>query len=268
MRSQQVVAGCLLTVAITMAPSAGLAQGPATVVEAQVLKKIGSWLISSIASYAAGKALDTALGNDNEKQLKAVETRLQAQLDQGAANRRQIEEQLGVARSELQILRKLMSGIPSRQQLAKDRAKLETDLKTIRSVLDEHEKRLDDQDQHLAENDRRLSELEREHRGYQPPTSPGTGPAPSPSSPQAGGRLKIEVRGRGNLIRLRVATHPVFLGTFRLKRSDGQADYFLPPEALAIVELFAPASRISMPQSLEHQVQILSHGFSYQTQLY
>jgi hypothetical protein len=253
-----------------MAPSAGLAQGVATIIEAPLLKGIGKWLVSSIVSYAAGKAIDPivdkALGRDNETKLKAVEARLQAQLDKGASNRREIEEQLGVARSELQILRKLMSGIPSRQQLAKDRAKLETDLKTIRSVLDEHEKRLDAQDQHLAENDRRLSELERERRGYLPPPSPGQ--APSPSPPQAGGRLMIEVRGRGNLIRLREATHAVFMGTFRLTRSDGQADYFLPPEALAIVELFAPASRISMPQRLAHQVQILSHGFSYKTQLY
>ena len=45
----------------------------------------------------------------------------------------------------------------------------------------------------------------------------------------------IEVRGRGNLIRLREATHPVVMGTFRLTRPDGQGDYFLPADALAIV---------------------------------
>jgi hypothetical protein len=271
MSSQRVV-GYLLTAAVLTASSACLAQGPATVVEAKILERVGNWLVTTLASYAVDKTIDMVvnplLAKDNEKKIRGVETHLQTQIDQGAPNQGEIRDQLAVAREERRILQKLLSKTPSRKELAKDRAKLESDLTTIRSMLAEHEKRLDEDEQHLADNDRRLSELENEHRGPLPAPSPAPGKVPSPNPPQAGGRLTIEVRGRGNLIRLRVATHPVYLGTFRLKSADGQADYSISPEALAVIELFAPASRISMPQSLVHQVQILSHGFSYQTQLY
>lgn len=271
MRSQRVI-GYLLITAVMTASSACLAQGPATVVEAKILERVGTWLVTTLASYAVDKTIDMVvnplLAKDNEKKIRGVETHLQTQLDQGAPNQGEIRDQLAVAREERRILQKLLSKTPSRKELAKDRAELEADLTTIRSMLAEHEKRLDEHEQHLADNDRRLSLLESENRGQLPVPSPVLGQAPSPNSPPAGGRLTIEVRGRGNLIRLRVATHPVYMGTFRLKSADGQADYSIPSEALAVIELFAPASRISMPQSLVHQVQILSHGFSYQTQLY
>jgi hypothetical protein len=281
--------GCLLAVMVTMAPLPAAAQGPAIIPEAEALWSLGTWLVDAIASNAVGQAvgevvrplINTVLGRDNETKLKAVQIELRKQLDQGTANRHEIEQQLRVAKNQLRILRKLMVGVPDAKQLAQDRELLETDLSTIRSILAEHEKRLNQHDEHLAnhdqqlaDNDRRLTELERQQRGFQPaPASPYPAPNPVPpgypqGGPQGGRRLMIEVRGRGNLIRLREATHPVVMGTFRLTRPDGQGDYFLPADALAIVELFAPASRISMPHRLAHQVQILSHGFPYQTQLY
>lgn len=261
--------GCLLVAAVTIVPSPSLAQGALLPAEGKVLLAVGGWLLSYIGGKVADKVMALAEGKENEKKLDTVVATLNDHLKQDSANKAQIEGQLKMAKTQLRILRQLMAGVPNPKQLAKDREQLESDLTAIRSMLAEHEKRLDEHDQHLADNDRRLSELERQQRGFQPPQAPpAPGQTPSPRSPKAGGRLTIEVRGRGNLIRLRIATHPVYMGTFRLTRTDGQADYFLPPEALAVVELFAPASRISMPQSLAHQVQILSHGFSYQTQLY
>jgi hypothetical protein len=260
--------GCFVLIAVTIIPSPSLAQGPLIPAEGKVLLAVGSWLLGYIGGKVADKAIALAQGKDNEKTLDTVVATLNDHLKQNSADKEQVEGQLKMAKTQLRILRQLMAGVPNPKQLAKDREQLESDLTTIRSMLAEHEKRLDEHDQHLADNDRRLSALESEHRGYASTPSTTPGQAPSPNSPQAGGRLTIEVRGRGNLIRLRVATHPVYMGTFRLKSVDGQADYSIPPEALAVIELFAPASRISMPQSLVHQVQILSHGFSYQTQLY
>jgi hypothetical protein len=260
--------GCLLLAAM-IAPPPSLAQGPLISTEAKVLLAVGSWLLGYIGGKVADKAIALSQGKDNEKTLDTVVATLNDHLKQNSADKEQVEGQLKMAKTQLRILRQLMAGVPNPKQLARDREQLESDLTTIRSMLAEHEKRLNEHDQHLADNDRRLSELERQQRGFQPPqVAPAPGEFPSPRSPQTGGRLTIEVHGRGNLIRLRVATHPVYMGTFRLKSVDGQADYSIPPEALAVIELFAPASRISMPQSLVHQVQILSHGFSYQTQLY
>jgi hypothetical protein len=272
MKSKPVASG-LLIVAITMASFTALAQGPLVPVETKVLVSIGQWLLG----YTGGKALDAlgeiAFGKKSESKLEGMVADLQARSRQDTANRDQIEAQLKIANAELRVLHQLMNDVPSAKQLKQDRKELATDLKTIRNLLDEHEKRLDahdkkfdEHDQHLADNDRRLTELERQQRGSS--ELPGVTPSPSQERPHSGGRLRIEVRGRGNLIRLREAAHSVFMGTFRLTRSDWHADYSLPPGALAIIELFAPASRISMPQRLAHQVQILSHGFSYQTQLY
>jgi hypothetical protein len=275
MKSKQVASG-LLIVAITMASFTALAQGPLVPAETKLLVSIGQWLVG----YAGGKALDAfgeiAFGKKSESKLEGMVADLQARSRQDTANRNQIEAQLKIANAELRVLHQLMNDAPSAKQLKQDRKELATDLKTIRNLLDEHEKRLDahdkkfdEHDLHLADNDRRLTELERQQLGSPAPSElPGVTPSPSQVRPHSAGRLRIEVRGRGNLIRLREATHSVFMGTFRLTRSDWHADYSLPPEALAIIELFAPASRISMPQRLAHQVQILSHGFSYQTQLY
>jgi hypothetical protein len=260
--------GCLLVVAITAAPSTVAAQGPLLVPEGKILLVVGSWLLSYLGGKLADKVIDTIQAKDNEKKLDTVVANLNAHLKVDSANKEQIEGQLKVAKDQLRILRQLMAGVPSSKQLAQDRKQLESDLTEVRSLLAEHEKRLGEHDQHFADNDRRLSELERQQRGYQPPLSPPSPERPPTIPPQGGGRLTIEVRGRGNLIRLREATHAVLMGTFRLTRVDGQAEYFLPPAALAIIELFAPASRISMPQRLARQVQILSHGFSYQTQYY
>jgi hypothetical protein len=275
---------CLLVMAITAAPSPVMAQGPLVVPEAEVLWGIGTWLVSYITGKAVDPFVDRVLGRDTEKKLQAVAASLKNQIDRGAANGKQLEEQLKVAKDELRMLRQLMAGAPSAKQLEHDRKELASDLKTIRSTLAEHERKLAELDQRAAAQDdkiesqgRKLKEME-QRLGVQQSPSPSQGPL-SPPAPgeslrplsiplQPGATLMIQVKGRANLIRLREATHPVLMGTFRLSRDGMAAAYFLPPAVRAVVELFAPANRISMPARLAHQVQILSHGWYYETLLY
>jgi hypothetical protein len=290
MRSRACVLACLFVAALTTA-FPGAAQGPLIEVEAAGLAKIGGWLIRTLGAYAVDKGMDVlvdkALGRDNEAKLQEIERRLKRQVDaKNAENRKQIEAELGVARQELVILRFLMERRPTKQQIEKYQAELDSDLKLIHMTLAEHERKLADHDQKLAEQGKLIEDQGREiddlkHQIHQPqPSSP---PAPLPQLPPSqpgggatfpgnpihpGATLTIEVRGKDNLIRLREATHPVAMGIFRFSRNGGQAAYFLPPGTRAIVELFGPNNRISMSARLAQQVQILNHGFYYQPLVY
>jgi len=242
-------------------------------------------LLSTLGGYSVGKVIDPivdkVLGRDNEKKIQAVERHLQAQVDKGTANQKQVEEQLAVARRELEIIRQLLAGKTTQTQVAKYRAELSSDMKMIRKMVEEHERRLAEHDRLLAEQGKLIEDqgLElkdlRQRLDHQQPWSPPGAPAPPrsgpppvgpPSSSAAG--LKIEVRGEANLIRLREATHPVLMGKFRFSGSRSQAAYFLPPQTHVVVELFAPDNRISMPAQLANQVQIVSHGWHYETLVY
>jgi hypothetical protein len=273
--------GCLLAMAITMAPSLVMAQGPLVIPEAEVLWGVGTWLASYLAGKAVDPIFDKVLGRDSEKKLQAVKASLENQIGRGAANRKQLEEQLAVANNELRVLQQFMVGVPSPKQREHDRKELASNLKTIRSTLAEHERKLaeherklDEQKEKIESQDRKLIEIERRLSGQQSP-SPSQWPPSTvePSGPlsiplQPGATLTIQVKGRANLIRLREATHPVLMGSFRLSRDGMAAAYFLPRTVRAVVELFAPANRISMPARLARQVQILSHGWYYETLLY
>jgi len=277
------VAVWLLVAAIgSMAPPVA-GQGPLIPVEAEALGAVGSWLLKTIGGYAITKAIDPfvdkVLGRDNEKKIKAIEQRLQAQLNQGTANRAQVEEELAVARRELKILRQLMAGQTTQVQLEQYRQELATDMKTIQRTLVDHERRLADQERLLAAQGKILEqqglELQNLKRHQQQPWSPREAPTSRPSGPVPLGHpyssaadLKIEVKGQANYIRLREATHPVKMGRFQFSRSRSQAAYFLPPSTRAVVELFAPDNRISMPAGLANQVQIISHGWHYETLIY
>jgi hypothetical protein len=288
--------GCLLAMAIMAVPSPTVAQGPLIVPETELLLDTGEvlWTVGTwLANYLAGKAVDPlfdkVFGRDSEKKLQAVKVNLENRISQGAANRKQLEDQLATTKDELRMLRQLMAGGPSAKQREHDRKRLAADLKTIRSTLAEHEKKLAEHDKKLAQQNeaiesqgRMLSEMQQlldlqrplsERHSPPPPRSIGGPSIGRPSRPsgnpfQSGASLRIQVKGRANLIRLREATHPVAMGIFRLSREHMEAAYFLPPEARAVVELFAPANRISMPARLARQVKILSHGWYYETLLY
>ncbi len=279
MRSRACVLICLLAIAVTAAfPS--LAQGPLLGIEAEGLAEIGGWLFSTLTSYGITKAVDPyvdkILGRDNEKKLQEMESRLKRRLDdKNAADRKQVEDELKVARKELEILRSLMEGRPTKTQVTKYRAELDSDLKLIRETLAEHERRLAEHDQKLAEQGKIIEDQGRELDGLktrmdqlQPPMPPIREPVPPRNYGPAGATLTIQVRGKDNLIRLREATHPVMMGTFSFSRNGANAAYFLPRQARAIVELFGPNNRISMPAQIAQQVQILSHGFYYQKLVY
>lgn len=274
MRSRRAF-GCLFSLTIWLVPFPASAQGPLIVPEAEALGAIGSWLAGSIEGYLSGQAIDLAigpvidkmLGRDKEKKLREIETRLQNQIDRNTSDRKNVEKELSVAKSELRILHRLIASSPNIEQLARDRKELASDLETIRSTLAEHEKRLDQHDRLLAEQgkliERQGQELE-DLKQHAPKS-----PARSPAEPlRVGADLRIEVRGTANLIRLREATHPVLVGNFKLSRNGVAAAYFLPLECHAVVEIFAPGNRISIPALLAQRVQILDHGFQYEKLVY
>jgi hypothetical protein len=245
--------------------------------EAEALGAIATWLAGSIASYLGGKVVDPVvepvidkiLGRDKEKKLREIEARLQNQIGQSAANRQSVEKQLVVVKSELKIVHELIASKPSIKQLKHDQAELASDLETIRSTLAEHEKRLDQHDRDLAEQGKLIEkqghELDDLRQRIDRPKDPPAGPA-RPLQP--GASLRIEVRGEANLIRLREATHPVLVGSFKLSRNGASAAYFLPPETRAIIEIFAAGNRISIPARLAQRVQILDHGWRYEKLIY
>ena len=278
MRSRRAF-GCLFILTIWMVPFPATAQGPLIVPEAEALGAIGSWLAGSIESYLGGKAIDWAiepvidkvLGRDKEKKLREIEARLQNQIDRNTSDRKNVEKELSVAKSELRILHRLIASSPNIEQLARDRKELASDLETIRSTLAEHEKRLDQHDRALAEQGKLIESQGRELEDLkQRVDSPySKSPVESPAEPRrAGADLRIEVRGTANLIRLREATHPVLVGTFKLSRNGVAAAYFLPQECRAVVEIFAPGNRISIPAGLAQRVQILDHGYQYEKLIY
>ena len=287
MRSKACVLICLF-VATLAAAFPGAAQGPLIEVEAAGLARIGGWLIKTLGAYALDKSLDfvvdKALGRDNESKLQEIENRLKRQADdKNAENRKQVQAELAVARQELEILRCLLQRRPTKQEIEKYQADLNSDLKLIHVTLAEHERKLADHDQKLAEQGKLIEDQGREiddlkHRMHpaqplsppppQRPSSPGGGTTFPVTPSHPGATLTVEVRGRDNLIRLREATHPVAMGTFRFSKNGGQAAYFLPPGTRAVIELFGPNNRISMSSRLAQQVQILNHGFYYQPLVY
>jgi hypothetical protein len=272
-------------VAISVAFPA-FAQGPLIGIEAEGLVEIGGWLAEWLGAYSLGKTvdpyIDKILGRDNEKKLQAMESRLQHQLDQGTANRKQAETELAVTKKELQILQQAMAGRTSQKQAAKYREELASDLKVIRATLAAHERKLADHERRLAEQGKviedqgkiiegqghELDVLKKRFDQDQPTAPPRREPAYPKGYGSTGATLTIEVRGSDNLIRLREATHPVLMGAFSFSRDHSKAEYFLPREAHAVIELFGPNNRIYMSASLARQVQILSHGFYYQTLAY
>ncbi len=281
---------CLLAAALTAAfPS--VAQGPLIPAEAEGLAQIGGWLIKTLGAYAVDKAADwvveKTLGQSNETKLQEIERQLKRQLDdKNVENRKQVQAELAVARQELEILRCLLQRRPTKNEIEKYQAQLNSDLKLIHVTLAEHERKLADHDQKLAEQGKLIEDQGREiddlkHQIHQPqPSSPpppqrplppggGTSFPVTPSRPgSTSGILTIEVRGRDNLIRLREATHQVAMGTFSFTKNGSQAAYFLPPGTRAVIELFGPNNRISMPARMAQQVQILNHGFYYQPLVY
>jgi hypothetical protein len=262
------------------------AQGPLIGIEAEGLMEVGSWLAEWLGAYSLGKTvdpyIDKILGRDNEKKLQAMENRLQSQLNKGTVDRKQVETELAVAKKELQILRQAMAGLTSQKQAAKYREDLTSDLKVIRATLAEHERRLAEHERILAEQGKvienqgkiiedqghELDALKKHFDQDQPATPPRREPAYPRGYRPTGATLTLEVRGSGNLIRLREAMHPVLMGTFSFTRDRSKAEYFLPREAHAVIELFGPNNRIYMSANLARQLQILSHGFYYQTLIY
>jgi hypothetical protein len=284
MRSRACLLACLLVAALATA-FPGAAQGPLIEVEAVGLARIGGWLIKTLGAYALDKGLDfvfdKATGRDNQTKLQEIESRLKRQAnDKNAETRKQVQAELAVARRELEILRCLLQRRPTRQEVEKYQATLNSDLKLIHMTLAEHERKLADHDQKLAEQGKLIEEQGQEiddlkrqmHQARPSPPHPPLPPPDGTTFPGApirpGATLTIQVRGTDNLIRLREATHPVMMGTFSFTKSGGQAAYFLPRGTRAVVELFGPNNRISMSARLAQQVQILSHGYYYQPLVY
>jgi hypothetical protein len=269
----------LLLAAAVLAPAPALAQGPLIVPEVEaagsILATAGRWLLSVVASKVLTDQVDQARGRDVETQVKQAEARLKKQLDQGTVDRQQLADALNVAKTELAMLKNVLSAVPNAQKLDRDRRKLEADLATIRPILEDHERRLAVHEQQLEKQDsdirRQGQELEAlKQRINEGPEHPVQYPsAPPPDAPaSAAGTLIIKVRGRGNMVRLYGASRHAKTGVFLISRDGAVASYFVPAGVRAIVELMAPGNFISVPAALMPAVKIESHGWYYQSLVY
>lgn len=153
---------CYLLAVLFIAALPAAAQGPLVGPESAFLLTAGKWIASTLAAYPLGKALDAVVdkvtGKNLEKQLRALEARLQGRLDQRTADGKRIEGELGLVRSELKVLQHLMEGIPSPALLAHDKSEIRADIVSIQKTLAEHDKRLTDHDQLLAQQQRLIEE--------------------------------------------------------------------------------------------------------------
>lgn len=282
----------LLIMALIVAPWPVASQGILIEPEVEILWSAGKWLATTVGAYLVNRTLDVVFdrprARETERSLQKAEQILQATLEQGKADRKQVEAELAVAHRELHIVRQFMKGTPSKAQLAQYQQELTSDLQLIQKTLEEHERRLDEHDRRLAEQGKIQEDQGREQRDLkrkvddlaqrldqQPSLRPPVASLPPGGRPpgirppySSAAELKIEIKGPENLIRLREATHPVRMGRFSFSRSRGQASYFLLPSTHVVVELFAPNNRIFMPSHLADQVQIISHGWYYQTLVY
>lgn len=142
MRSKlSLIAAFLLAMPAPLPAASMPAQAPVP-----LLIRAGKWLVSTVAGYFVGKAIDRALGREYEQQLAEAEARLRREIAQAAGDRAALENEHRVTQSQLETVRSLLSGTPSKAELEQLRVRVDADLGRVLAVLGEQGQRLDIQD--------------------------------------------------------------------------------------------------------------------------
>jgi hypothetical protein len=251
-----------------------------------VLRATAGWLLSLVTHLSAGVVLDqlvdAATVQDHEAELTAIQFNLQKALKKSISTNASIAEvklglasiaevKLGLAKatSELEILRSLIRKAPTAEDIARFRAKLESEIIELDKIVGKHEKLLQQHGQELRQQRKTLRKQGGEIAELQRRLDQQQEPPPGP--PRS---LTVMVEGASNVIRLHpqrwceVSGSALASGVVHVSGPEIVVDYCIARGTGAVVELGAPSAWVSMPSSLNDLVEIHDNGWTFQRWVY
>lgn len=141
---------------------AALAQPAESRANPVLLRAVGQWCFGQLVSYAAGKALDLAAGQDFRQQLEREIPLLVTRIAAASGPKRTVlQEDLELHREQLAALNRLTSSQGKKiAELQADQERLLRRIDGLETRMTRLERRVDAIDSYVAELDARVSQLE------------------------------------------------------------------------------------------------------------
>jgi len=135
-----------------------------------VAKRVGQWVLSALGSYALGKAIDYATGQDLRGELESTIAPMLVEIAKSSGKKREaLEEQLDISRRQLEIIAALLdaqgddlSALRAEQESLLQRAdELADRLTKLEAAVDELGDRTDRLERRVEELDQRVGQVEK-----------------------------------------------------------------------------------------------------------
>ncbi len=134
-----------------------------------VAKEVGKAVLSAVVQRGTNALIDHVKGQWYEKRLDEATEAAKTKLTTASPDERKtLDREIEIARSQRRTLERLMQSVPSQQELDELRRQVATDLEAVHEVLGEHDQRIGQLEADIRELRSRVESLESRELGPDP----------------------------------------------------------------------------------------------------